>query len=155
LLGSINGWECLPTGHIVDIVNHEKRIIAEIKNKYNTIKGSAKAKLYHDLDDLVMQKKQEYKEYTAYYVEIIPKKPERYNQPFTPSDSRKGAKCAANEKIRVIDGYSFYSLASGIQNALEAIYQALPLVIQKILPDINLAELHSVMKYFNQAFGSK
>lgn len=155
LLGSFKGWKSLPTGEIVDVICQEKKIIAEIKNKFNTIKGSDKSGLYYKLDELVMQKKQEYKDYTAYYVEIIPQKPIRYNEPFVPSDSRKGAKCPLNEQIRVIDGYSFYELVTGVDNALEQVFNALPLVIQSLKPDINLMDLHNVTKYFNQAFLGK
>jgi len=155
LLGSIDGWQSLPTGEIVDIVCHDRKIIAEIKNKHNTIKGSNKSDLYYNLESLVMQKKQAYKDYTAYYVEIIPKKPVRYDEPFTPSDSSKGAKCAYNEKVRVIDGYSFYALVTGIDNALEELFNALPLVIQSLKPNINKNDLGNMIKYFNLAFSGK
>lgn len=155
LLGSFKGWQSLPTGEIIDVICHEKKIIAEIKNKYHTVKGGDKSDLYDKLDDLVMQKKQEYKDYTAYYVEIIPKKPIRYNAPFTPSISKKGIKCAINEKIRIIDGYSFYALVTGVDNALEQIFNALPLVIQSKKHDISSESLESITIYFNRAFLGK
>ena len=81
ILGAVSGWENLKVGKIIDVVNPSKKIIAEIKNKHNTIKGSNKADLYYDLEKLVMPKSSEYKGYTAYYVEIIPKKPDRMNIP--------------------------------------------------------------------------
>jgi len=118
ILGSIKGWEVLPTG--MDIVNHERKIIGEVKNKHNTIKGSDKSGLYSNMENLVMLKGHIYKDYTAYYIEIIPKTPKRYNDPFTPSNPRIGSLCSVNPLIRQIDGYSFYSLATGINNALEA-----------------------------------
>jgi Eco47II restriction endonuclease len=61
ILGSIDDWQCLATGNIVDIVNHDKKIIAEIKNKHNTLKGSDKSGLYSKLEDLVMRKGHTYK----------------------------------------------------------------------------------------------
>ena len=155
LLGSFNGWECLPTGEIIDAICYEKKIIAEIKNKHNTLKGSDRSAMYYKLDDLIMKKGQKYKDFTAYYVEVIPKKPARYNLPFTPSDASKGIKCSVNEKIRVIDGYSFYALASGVDNALEQIFNVLPMVIQKIKPEYNLVDLKETLQYFNSAFLGK
>jgi hypothetical protein len=155
LLGSFNGWESLPTGEIIDVLCVEKKIIAEIKNKHNTIKGSNKSDLYYALDDLIMKKKQQYKDYTVYYVEVIPEKPVRYNKPFTPSDSSKGVKCPINDKIRVIDGYSFYALASGVENALEQILQVLPIVISKLKPEYKFDNLDLVFEYFNSAFLGK
>lgn len=152
LLGAFSGWECLPTGAIIDVVCHDKKIIAEIKNKHNTLKGSDRSGMYHKLDDLIMKKGQKYKDFTAYYVEIIPKKPIRYNHPFTPSDSSKGSKCALNEQIRVIDGYSFYALATGVDNALEQIFTALPLVIKQLLPSYQNNTHHEIGHYFKSAF---
>lgn len=155
LLGSFNGWECLSTGEIIDGICYEKKIIAEIKNKHNTLKGSDRSAMYYKLDDLIMKKGHKYKDFTAYYVEIIPKKPARYNLPFTPSDSSKGTKCPVNEKIRMIDGYSFYALASGVDNALEQIFNALPLVIQKVKPSYKFINHEEILTYFNSAFLGK
>ena len=38
-LGSVPGWSKLEVGGIVDLVKDDKTIIAEIKNKYNTVSG--------------------------------------------------------------------------------------------------------------------
>ena len=118
ILGSVIGWKDLGTGEMVDVENQERKVIAEIKNKYNTLKGSNQVDLYEELESYVMRNGQKYKGYTAYYVEIIPKKPVRYDVPFTPSDKKTSSKCASNELIRRIDGASFYSLVTGHENAL-------------------------------------
>jgi hypothetical protein len=130
ILGSAPGWEDLGTGGIVDIANPERKLIAEVKNKHNTLNASGKAKIYEQLTNLVMPKGQQYKGYTAYYVEIIPKKAIRYDKPFTPSDAGSGTPKPANGLIRQIDGYSFYALATGIADALEQLFLALPDVIE-------------------------
>src|SRR3989339_1324651 len=49
LIGSISGWKSLPTGSLIDVVNKEKLIIAEIKNKYNTTKGNHMKNIYDDI----------------------------------------------------------------------------------------------------------
>lgn len=95
ILGAIKNWQLLPTGGIVDIINQEAQVIGEIKNKHNTLKGSDKSGLYFKLADLVMRKGHIYKGYSAYYIEIVPKKTARYNIEFTPSDSRTGITCPA------------------------------------------------------------
>ncbi|HIF0138894.1 TPA: Eco47II family restriction endonuclease [Legionella anisa] len=155
LLGSFDGWENLPTGEIVDVVCHERKIIAEIKNKHNTIKGAHQSTLYKALNDFVMKKGQRYKDYTAYYVEVIPKKPIRYNKPFTPSDSSTGAKCSENQLIRVIDGYSFYALATGVDDALEQLFEILPHVIKKLKPEYDLINAEQIKSFFKAAYGAK
>jgi hypothetical protein len=65
ILGSINGGQLLPTGGIVDIVNHNSRVIGEVKNKHNTLKGSDKSSLYSKIEDLVMHKGHMYKGYIS------------------------------------------------------------------------------------------
>lgn len=152
ILGSIKGWQLLPTGGIVDIVNHDSMIIGEVKNKHNTLKGSDKSSLYYKIEDLVMRKGHMYKGYTVYYIEIIPKKCDRYNIEFTPPDASTGAICTTNSLIRQIDGYSFYALATGIDNALEQLFVAIPQVIKKLKPHYSMKEESTIREFFNQAF---
>lgn len=152
VLGAINGWKSLGTGGIIDVISHEKKIIAEIKNKHNTVKGSDKIGVYQKLSDFVTMKGHLYKNYTAYYVEIIPKKPERYNKCFTPSDSQRGKQCETNELVRQIDGYSFYALATGVEDALQQLFSVLPEVIAKIKPECKTIDIEHAKKFFNKAF---
>ncbi len=130
VLGSIPGWENLQTGHIVDIRNKKLKIVAEIKNKFNTTKGNHKVVVYDDLRKELM--KPENAGYTGYYVEVIPKGRKRYDRPFVPSDNTRSKRRVLNEKIRVIDGSSFYDMASGKQGALKRLYEALPIFITRV-----------------------
>lgn len=129
IIGSMHGWTNLNTGEVADVVNTEKKIIAEIKNKYNTTKGNHKIKIYDDLKSLVGG---EYKGYISYYVEIIPKGKKAYDVTFAPSDNKKHKRKPAHRNIRVIDGRSFYALATGYPDALKDLYLALPQVIADI-----------------------
>lgn len=131
LLGHVNGWHNLGTGGIVDLVSTEHRVVAEIKNKFNTVKGSDLIHVYNDLENLVMPKNSLYKDFTAYYVTIIPKKPGRLNQAFMPSDKSMGKRKPENALIRMIDGYSFYELVTGEAKALEKLFHVLPAVIHQ------------------------
>ncbi len=130
ILGSSKGWQNMGTGKVFDIINDKKKIIAEIKNKYNTTKGNHKIAIY---DDLKRQLKNAYKGYTAYYVEIIPPNKKIYDKPFEPSDNNTHRRRPANKSIRVIDGKSFYTLATGDKNALEKLYAILPSILAKVL----------------------
>jgi hypothetical protein len=157
ILGSIKGWSDLETGNIVDLVNHERKIIAEVKNKHNTTKGSDKVGVYYKLSDLVLSKASQYKDYTAYFVEIIPKTPKRHDAPFTPSDNTRGVRCEASDKIRQIDGASFYTLVTNEHDALENIFKTLPLVIKDCIPSFNLSQsdINNATNFFKLAFDSK
>ena len=130
ILGYSNDWTNKKAGNIIDLLSDKHKVIAEIKNKYNTISGGKLSDLYYSLEKQISPKSSIYKGYTAYYVAIIPKKGKRFNKPFTPSDKDKGEKCPVNEHIREIDGASFYSLVTGYENALEDLFDVLPEIIK-------------------------
>jgi len=158
IIGSLPNWQDLGTKELVDVVCHEKQIIAEIKNKFNTVKQSDLIGLYNDLYDMVQHKTQKYHGFTAYYVEIIPKKAQIYDKCFTPSDRKTGHKARANEKIRQIDGASFYTLATGYDDALSLLFSALPKAIQiasyNLKIPINNFEYEELTEYFKAAYGA-
>lgn len=130
VLGGLDGWESTGiVGGIVDIVNTDKKIVAEIKNKHNTVSGANLKVIYEQLESQVMPKGQTYKGFTAYFVQIIPKNAVRFNKAYTPPDNKTGSKKPVNELIRIIDGWSFYELATGMEGALELLFDALPKLI--------------------------
>lgn len=131
ILGYSSGWINMKVGHVIDLVSDNTKIVAEVKNKFNTISGGKLSDLYYSLDSLISPKTSIYKGFTAYYVAIIPKKSGRYNNPFTPSDKGKGEKCPINEHIRMIDGASFYDLVTRTENSLEKLFNVLPEVINE------------------------
>lgn len=150
VLGSMTGWENLGKGQVVDLRNTEKKIIAEVKNKFNTTKGNHKVRIYDDFESLIGGA---YAGNTAYYVEVIPKSAVRYDKPFTPSDNQTSTRRAENAKIRVIDGYSFYDLATGEKDALKKLYAVLPIVITEVLGS-SLIEDKNFMSLFVRAYGA-
>lgn len=152
ILGSCTGWTDLKVGNIIDLYSAENKIIAEVKNKFNTVSGGKLAELYWSLETAVMNKTSIYKNYTAYYVSIIPKKSGRYNKPFTPSDKEKGQKCPENILVREIDGASFYTLVTGEVDALENLFDVLPEVIFE-LNSITPLESDNIKKLFKLAYG--
>lgn len=128
ILGSIEGWKNLERGSVIDLVNDEKKIIAEIKNKFNTTKGNHKIAIYDDLDCLL---KENYKGYTAYYVAILAKK--ELTRSFTPSDNKTKKQRPYNKKIIEIDGKSFYKIVTGDDDAIYKIYKMIPNILSEIL----------------------
>lgn len=161
ILGHVDGWEDRGTGGVIDLINESKKILAEVKNKYSTVTGGDLADKYKSLDDLVSPKPSIYKGYTAYFVNIIPKKPERFNTTFTPSDKGRGTLCPKNENIRIIDGASFYHLVTGRQDALKELHEALPGAIEKItrerfgIVDFSIPDKDNFMQYFSLAYEKK
>lgn len=131
IIGAMPGWEKLSVGHVIDVRSMEKKVIAEVKTKHNTTKGTDKKSIYDNLKSQLDTS--DYGGFTSYYVEIVPKRREPYDKPFTPSDNITHTRRPENQKIRVIDGRSFYKLASGLPDALKMLYEALPTVIGDIL----------------------
>ena len=127
ILGAIPGWVDLGIGGGLDVLSREKKIIAEVKNKYNTTKGNHLMELYDAIKSKLDTK--EYAGYTGYYVEIISKGGKRYNKPYTPSDNKTKNRRPVNPKIRVIDGVSFYALATGRNYALRELFEVLPTIL--------------------------
>jgi hypothetical protein len=153
ILGYPKGWTNKGVGNIVDLLSEDKKIIAEIKNKYNTISGGKLSDLYYSLEKQVSPKSSIYKGYTAFYVMVIPKTGQRFNKPFTPSDKDKGARCPVNELIREIDGASFYSMVTGSANALEDLFDVLPEVI-KVCSEgkYRIRDKKKLKEFFNLAY---
>ena len=127
VLGHIPGWKNLGSGGVLDVANEKMKIIAEIKNKFNTTKGNYKVEIYDAIKTKL--KTPTYNDYTGYYVEIIPRKNTTYDKPFTPPDNKTSKRRPTRKKIRVIDGVSFYTMATGRKNALRELFEVLPEVI--------------------------
>jgi hypothetical protein len=161
ILGHVEGWEDKRTGSQVDLICIDKRIIAEVKNKYSTVTGGKLVDVYNELSELVTPKASTYKDFTAYFVTIIPKTPVRFDLPFTPSNKKKGSKCEKNELIRTIDGASFYHLVTGKPDALEELYKVLPTVIEEILvtdykkTGYKIENMEDLLSFFDAAFKNK
>lgn len=157
ILGHVAGWKNLGIGHSADLECADKKIIAEVKNKYSTVSGGKLCDVYDHLEQLVMPIASRYKDYTAYYVETIPKpkggKPQNYDEPFTPSDKKTKTRKPPNELIRKIDGQRFYALVTGVPDALEQLYDVLPTVISKLSPySFSPNEIPLMKAYFKKAF---
>jgi len=150
IIGSIAGWDKLPAGNVVDVRNTEKRIIAEVKNKWNTTKGSDKKAIYDNLKSQL--DKGAYSGFIGYYVEVIPSRKGGYDKPFTPPDNVTKTKRPVNENIRMIDGDSFYEIASGLPGAIKALYDVLPGIIIKILGNKKFKKSKTFYDLFDRAF---
>lgn len=130
ILGTIDGVTDLGVGEIVDLKG--PNFIAEIKNKHNTTKGNHKVAIYDDLEKCLSKADGDT---VGYYVEILPKNGKKYDKPFTPSDNKTSTRRPENDKIRQIDGKTFYAKVTGNPNALEELYHMLPDVAAEIIKE--------------------
>lgn len=153
ILGNVEGWDNLGVGGNMDLKCNSRKLLAEVKNKYNTVTGGSLIDVYNNLEGLVMPNSSIYNGFTAYFVQIIPKKPVKYNLPFTPSNRKTSARASSNDLIRVIDGASFYHLATGEEKALANLFHVLPLVVEEITGRVwSREDLEILNKFFSQAY---
>lgn len=139
LIGGINSvedMEWLQVGHEtgVDVKNENNTIFAEIKNKFNTVKGEDLKNVYKKLEDLALKNPNA----TCYFVQIIAKK--SINEPWTLSYTDKQQKKKvplAHPRVKIISADKFYELLTGDSNAfLKVCFR-----VHTLLSTINLSKL--------------
>lgn len=128
ILGSIPGWVDTKAGGSIDLRSDSKNIIAEVKNKYNTMNSSSAEAAFRKFENHLRYSD---KGFTAYLVSIIPKNPARYDRPWTHSARLS----ATRQDIREIDGASFYALATGDRDALNKIFKKIIEVLAQLTHD--------------------
>ena len=128
VIGSIPGWDNLKSGKSIDLRNMKKKIIAEIKNKHNTMNSSSALAVYDKLQKHI-DYGDAYEEFTAYCVAIIPIRPGKLDALFAPSE--RGTPRPRRENIRIIDGKSFYEIATGDPDSLQKLYTRIAFLLAK------------------------
>ncbi len=112
ILSKVFNWKNHDSGY--DLENESRKIIAEIKNKHNTMNSANKEKIISDLDTALKQK---HGEWEAYLVVIIPKKRQRYK------------KQISKRYVYEVDGSTFYEMVTSVPTALHDLYSALETII--------------------------
>lgn len=154
ILGSVYGWKDLGTGGGLDVENSEMKIIAEVKNKFNTTKGNHKIEIYDAIKAKLKMFK--YNNFIGYFVEVIPQGKKKYDKPFTPPDNKTKKRRPIRNKIRVVDGVSFYAMATGRKNALQELFEVLPhVIIDKHKYKLSKKEAKEYFELFKMAFFTK
>lgn len=100
VLGSAHGWRDHDRGF--DLICERSQMLAEVKNKHNTMNSSNRRQVEDDLKAALRQREAGW---TAYLAIIIPKRPERYRTELAPN-------------LYETDGASFYEIVSGQTNAM-------------------------------------
>jgi hypothetical protein len=121
ILGSVDGWENHDAGY--DLECSTCRIVAEVKNKWNTMNAPNRRQVEMDLGTAIRQKSGNW---TGYLVFVIPRHPQRYQKPL--SEGRN---------LFEIDGASFYELVTGDPNA---IHDLLDKLCDAITPSSDIAD---------------
>jgi len=117
-----NGWNVPEKGY--DVINHERKIFVEMKNKHNTMNSSSAQKTYMKMQNKILRDD----EAVCYLVEVIAKK----SQDMVWNISLDGEPIA-NKRIRRISIDKFYELVTGLPTAFYDLCRILPQVIEDVV----------------------
>ena len=134
VLGLAPNWENLGTnGGLIDLrtvyeyehPQFSKPVVAEVKNRFNTIKAAEEPDMWDKIDHAtkVMGGAQ------GYLFQITPRTPDRYDKMWAPSNR------TPRSHIRVCDGATASELVYGVPHAMRDLFLVLP----EILTDIKRA----------------
>lgn len=131
IIATLDDWEDLGTGGVVDNRNKKKKILAEIKNKWNTVNSDSAIGSYDGLESKI----KEHPGFTGYHVVMLPKNGQAFDEEFTPSDKKTKKKRPSREDIRRIDGKSFYKEITGQEDAFQQLYDEFHSLIDEVLTE--------------------
>lgn len=128
LIGAIDGFTETPSLPC-DVKKTDDTIFAEIKNKFNTMNVRSAAGVYDELAGLAKS----YPKAMCYLVEIIAKKSTDTIWSITVNQTVQ-----QNKRIHKISADQFYALATGQEDALKQLVDALPDAIRDFLKRTDL-----------------
>ena len=117
-----------------DVINENKRIFVEMKNKHNTMNSSSSQKTYMRMQNKILENSGN----QCFLVEVIAKKSQ--NIPWVIS---LDGKQVSNDRIRRVSIDRFYEIVSGDPLAFKKLVEVLPQVITNVLDEMNIKEIKS------------
>ena len=127
-----NGWEVPEAGF--DVVNEEKHIYCELKNKHNTMNAASSAKTYMKMQSKLLEDDKA----VCYLVEVIAKK----------SDNdiwgeRVDGHTYKHERIRRVSMDKFYDIVFGDRLAFFKLCKKLPAILDDVMQDLNSGKIEN------------
>lgn len=143
LLGGVDGWKSLPTGHRlgVDLAREDGTVFIELKNKYNTLSGSKRDAVRATLERIL----REHPRATCYWAYILA-------QDGTSGEREWVLRKSTNPNIRVAWGSRVYGLVTGSDSSLSEAWEALPRAMADIAAGGTPGGTHA-RGWFEYAFG--
>lgn len=125
-----NGWEVPSTGY--DVINKERHLFIEMKNKHNTMNSSSATAIYSRMQDTILHDD----EATCILVEVIAKKS---------IDEKWYNNGLSHRCIRRMSIDRFYDLVFGDSLAFYKLCKALPLILEDVLQELQINELENTV----------
>ena len=146
LLGSVNGWEDLGIGDStkVDLRKKDNSIFMELKNKENTVNSDSKNQLRIKLSNILKT----YPKAQTYWAYILSMKGDSGTCIWNYHEN-------SNPKIKKIWGKNIYQLVTGKSDALEQVWNAIPIAVADIMTNnfnLTVIEQKKLKDFFVAAF---
>jgi hypothetical protein len=129
-----NGWKVPTSGY--DVVNEEKKIYVEIKNKHNTMNSSSSQKTYMRMQNTLLNNPNA----TCMLVEVIAKNSQNIVWK-TSVDSQS----MCNDRIRKISVDKFYEIVTGDKLAFKKLCEQIPRIISDELTNTQCVKIQNTV----------
>lgn len=103
-----------------------KPIVAEVKNRFNTVKASDESKVWDQIDQTARNRGAQ-----GYLFQITPHSAVRYDNLWSPTGR------PPKHTVRICDGVTAYELVFGEKTALQQLYFALPEILSDLMQEMN------------------
>lgn len=146
LLGCVEGWEDLETGHFlqIDLKNKENTIFIELKNKHNTMNSSSTDSCRNKLEKII----ELYPNAKAYWGFIVTKDG-------SSGESTWEYQGRNDKRIKKVWGKKVYELITGDTEALNKLWKAIPIAVKDLLRkenDLPKNVEQNLLEFFQIAF---
>lgn len=121
-----NDWRVPKQGF--DVVNDERKIYVEMKNKHNTMNSSSAQKTYIGMQAILLKDP----EATCMLVEVIASKSQNIKWVASINNQQ-----ISDDRIRRVSIDQFYALVTGEKTAFKQLCEKLPVVIADVVASIN------------------
>ena len=125
----IEGWEVPRAGF--DIINQEKHIFVELKNKHNTMNSASSQKTYINMQSKILDDD----EAICLLVEVIAKKSQDIPWAIKVNGENK-----KHKNIRRVSLDKFYELVTGDPNAFKKIVEWLPITLKDLVVEEHIVQ---------------
>ena len=127
-------WEVPQKGY--DVVNKEKHIYVELKNKHNTMNAASSQKTYMVMQNTILRNDKA----TCMLVEVIAKN----SQNITWGISLDGEHFS-NERIRRVSIDKFYEIVTGDKLAFRKLCETLPQILDDVISDLERGDISNTV----------
>ena len=129
-----NGWEVPDQGF--DVVNKQRKIYVEMKNKHNTMNAASSQATYMGMQQQLLNEP----DANCYLVEVIAKK----SQNIIWEGNFKG-KFLSNKRIRRVSIDKFYEIVFDDKDAFYKLCQALPTILDDVVAETNTGNIENTV----------